>query len=226
MKTDLEIQKDVMDELKWHPILHDAEIKVSVKKGVVTLCGQVDTYGRKLAAENAARKVAGVKALAENIQIGVSPAYNTNDGVIAEAVLHALKWHTGIPEDSIKVKVENGIVMLEGEVEWDVQRNSASTAIQHLHGVKAVNNSITIRPKVSADDLAKKISEAFLRRAAIDAARITVSVSGNKATLTGKVRSFAEKEEAEDIVWAAPGVTSLDSKLIVEEPELMLQSHI
>lgn len=221
MKTDLEIQKDVMDELKWQPFLHAAEIGVSVKNGVVTLSGQVDNYGKKLAAENAARKVAGVKALAEDLQVGISPAYRKTDAEIAEAVLNALKWHTAIPDDRIKVKVEDGIVKLEGEVEWEFQRNSAKTAVQYLTGVRSVVNLVTVRPKVSADDLEKKISAAFHRSATIDAAKVNVSVIGNKAVLTGKVRSFAEKQEAEDAVWAAPGIFSLESKLQVAEPELV-----
>jgi len=221
MKTDFEIQKDVMDELKWQPFLHAAEIGVSVKNGVVTLSGQVDTYGKKLAAENTAKKVSGVKAIAEDIQVGVSPAYHKSDAEIAEAVLNALKWHTAIPDDRIKVKVEDGFVKLEGEVDWEFQRASAKTAIQYLNGVRMVNNLLTVRPRVSADDLEKKISAAFHRSATIDAAHVRVSVTGNKATLTGKVRSLAEKEEAADAVWAAPGIFVLDNRLTIEEPELV-----
>lgn len=221
MKTDVEIQRDVMAELKWQPFLHAAEIGVSVKNGVVTLSGQVDTYGKKIAAENATKKVAGVKAIAEDIQVGMSPAYRRTDSEIAEAVLNALKWHTAIPDDRIKVKVEDGIVKLEGEVEWEFQRNSAKTAIQYLNGVRLVNNMISVRPKVSADDLEKKISAAFHRSATIDAANIKVTVVGNRATLTGKVRSIAEKDEAADAVWAAPGIFSLDNQLTVQEPELV-----
>lgn len=221
MKTDLEIQKDVMDELKWQPFLQAAEIGVAVKNGVVTLSGRVDNYGKKLTAENAAKKVAGVKAVAEDIQVGISPAYRKTDAEIAEAVLNALEWHTAIPDDRIKVKVEDGIVKLEGEVEWDFQRNSAKTAIQYLAGVRSVVNLISVRPKISADDLEKKIKAAFHRSATIDAAKVNVDVIGNKAILTGKVRSLAEKEEAENAVWAAPGVFNLESKLLVEEPELV-----
>ncbi|MGN6394410.1 MAG: BON domain-containing protein [Mucilaginibacter sp.] len=221
MKTDVEIQKDVMDELRWQPFLQSSEIGVAVKNGIVTLSGQVDNYGKKLSAENAAKKVAGVKAVAEDIQVGISPTYRKTDAEIAAAVVNALKWHTAIPDDSIKIKVEDGVVRLEGEVEWDFQRTSAKNAVQYLTGVRSVINLITVKPKLSADDLEKKIRAAFHRSATIDADKVTVSVTGSKAILSGKVRSFAEKQEAEDSVWAAPGVLSVESKLIVEEPELV-----
>lgn len=221
MKTDLEIQKDVMAELQWQPFLHAAEIGVSVKNGIVTLTGQVDSYAKKLEAEQAAKKVFGVKAVAEEIQVGLSPAYRKNDTEIAAAVLHALKWHTAIPDDRVQVKVEDGFVKLEGEVEWAFERDSATNAVKYLTGVRSVSNLITIKPKVTVHELEKKIRAAFHRSATVDAEKITVTVEGNKATLTGKVRSFAEKREAENAVWAGPGIFSLDSKLVVEEPELV-----
>lgn len=221
MKTDVQIQKDVMDELKWQPFLHSSEIGVAVKDGVVTLSGQVDTYGKKLSAENAAKKVIGVKAVAEDIQVGISPAYRKTDTEIAGAVINALKWHTAIPEDSIKIKVEDGVVRLEGEVEWDFQRTSAKNAVQYLTGVRSVINLIVVRPKLNAEDLERKIRAAFHRSATIDSEKVAVDVIGSKAILSGKVRSFAEKQEAEDAVWAAPGVLSIESKLTIEEPELV-----
>lgn len=221
MKTDVQIQKDVMDELKWQPFLQSSEIGVAVKNGVVTLSGQVDNYGKKLSAENAAKKVAGVKAVAEDIQVGISPSYRKTDTEIAGAVISALRWHAALPEDRIKIKVEDGVVRLEGEVEWDFQRTSAKNAIQYLTGVRSVINLITVRPKLTVEDLEKKIRAAFHRNASIDSEKVTVSISGSKAILTGKVRSFAEKQEAEDAVWAAPGVFSVESRLAVEEPELV-----
>jgi len=221
MKTDLEIQKDVMAELQWQPFLRAAEIGVSVKNGIVTLTGQVDSYAKKLEAEQAAKKVFGVKAVAEEIQVGLSPAYRKNDTEIAAAVLNALKWHAAIPDDRIQVKVEDGFVKLEGEVEWAFERCSATNAVKYLTGVRSVSNLITVKPKVTVHELEKKIRAAFHRSATVDAEKITVTVEGNKATLTGKVRSFAEKKEAENAVWAGPGIFSLDSKLVVEEPELV-----
>lgn len=220
MKTDIQIQKDVMDELKWQPFLNSSEIGVAVKDGIVTLSGKVDSYSKKLSAERAAKKVVGVKAVAEDIQIGVSPAYSKTDTEIAEAVLNALKWHTSVPDDKIKIKVENGSVTLEGDVEWEYQRLSARTAIQNLSGVRSVINLLTLKPKLNPIELEHKIELAFRRNATIDASKIDVSTIGNKVILTGKVRSFAESEDAEDVAWAAPGVYTVENKLKIEEPAL------
>ena len=219
MKTDSQIQQDVMDQLKWEPYLNAAQIGVAVKNGIVTLSGQVDTYSKKLIAENAAKKISGVKAIAEDIQIGVSPAYNKTDAEIAEAVLNALKWHTAVQEEKIKVKVEDGYVRLEGEVEWNFQRKNAAAAIENLAGVRSVINLITVKPKITASDIQDKINEAFKRSATIDAGKITTEVIGSKAILRGKVRSFAEKEDAENAAWFAPGITAVESKIEIEVPE-------
>lgn len=220
MKTDYQIQQDVMDELKWEPFLNSSQVGVAVKNGVVTLSGQVDSYAKKLSAEKAAKRVSGVKAIAEDIQVGVSPINKRTDAEIAEAVYNALKWHTAVQEDKIKIKVEDGIVRLEGEVEWEYQRTAARTSIEYLSGVKSVINLITVKPRVSAYDLDNKISAAFQRHASVDSAKIRVSVSGNQVTLNGTVRSFAESEDAEDAAWAAPGVGSVVNNLSIEEPEL------
>lgn len=219
MKTDSHIQKDVMEELKWQPELNSSEIGVAVKNGVVTLSGLVDTFSKKLAAEKAAKKIAGVKAIAEDIQIGVSPSYNKTDAEIAAAVLNALKWHTAVQDEKVKIKVENGFVTLDGEVDWEYQRNNAKVAIQNLAGVRGVYNLICLKARNTPSDIENKIMSSFKRNAVTDAERITAEVIGSKVILHGTVRSLAEKEDALNAVWYAPGVSSVESKLQIEEPE-------
>jgi osmotically-inducible protein OsmY len=219
MKTDFKIQKDVMDEIKWEPFLNASEVGVSVKNGIVTLSGHVDSYAKKLAAERAAKRVSGVKAVAEEIQVGVSPTYRKTDTEIAEAVFNALKWHTAIQEEKIKIKVEDGVVKLEGEVEWEYQRTNAKTAVENLAGVRSVINLVTVKPKITPVDIQNKISSALHRSATVDAGKINVEVIGGKVVLTGNVRSFAEKEDAERAAWSAAGVTSVQSNLEIEIPE-------
>lgn len=217
MKSDLEIQKDVVDQLMWEPILNATEIGVSVKHGVVTLSGRVDNYAKKMAAEHAVRKVAGVKAVAEEILVGIAPDFHRTDTEIAEAVLCSLKWNLFVPEEDIKVKVEGGYVSLEGEVTWDYQRQFAKKSIEHLPGIKMVYNFITIKPVISPVNVKEKIAAAFGRSATIDAEKINVEVDGGKVTLMGKVRSFAEQQDAVDAAWAAPGVIEVVNRLELEE---------
>lgn len=221
MKTDNQIQQDVIDQLKWEPFLNAAEIGVAVHNGVVTLSGQVDSYLKKLNAERAVRKVAGVKAIAEDIQIRVSSTGKLTDTEIAQAALNALKWHSAVNEDRIHIQVENGIIRLEGEVEWEYQRAAARSAVINLNGVRSVLNLIAIKPRVNAIDLERRIESAFQRHASIDAAKIGVVVNDNKVILNGKVRSFTERDDAEDVAWAAPGVQSVENNLAVTTPELV-----
>jgi osmotically-inducible protein OsmY len=217
MKTDYQIQKDVMAQLNWEPLLNASRIGVAVKNGVVTLSGMVDTYTKKMEAEKATKKVNGVRAVAVDIQVGVSPIFKKTDTEIAESVLHALRLHTAVMEDRIRIKVENGVVTLEGEVEWEYQRKAAVHAIENLPGVRDVLNFIIVKPKILEKDLEQKINSAFHRNATIDAEKIIVETIGSKVILKGTVRSLAEKEDAEDAVWPAPGVTAVDNRLIVEE---------
>jgi osmotically-inducible protein OsmY len=219
MKTDLQIQRDVMDELKWEPFLDSAEIGVAVKNGIVTLSGIVDSYMKKLTAEKTAKKVAGVKAVAEDIQVGISPNYRKSDAEIAEAVINSLKWHSAIKDEKVKMKVEDGNVRLEGEVDWAYQKNNIQAMVQSLTGVRSVTNLITIKPLVTPSDIQQKIRAAFQRNAGINAGKITVTTLGSTVTLKGKVRSHTEKDDAESVAWAAPGVNSVENYLEVETPE-------
>lgn len=216
MKTDAEIQNDVMDELLWEPSLNAAEIGVAVKKGVVTLSGTLDSYLKKLAAEKAAKRVAGVKAVAEDIEVIYNGTFTRNDTQIAQAILENLKWNSALNEGKIKVKVENGIVTLDGEVDWDYQRTSAVNNISGMLGVKFINNNITIKSAPVSSDLKQKISAAFHRTATLDAEKIKLDISGNKVILRGTVRSWAEKNDAEKAVWAARGVSQIENNLVIE----------
>jgi osmotically-inducible protein OsmY len=221
MKNDAQIQKDVMAQLNWEPVLNAAEIGVSVKDGVVTLSGIVDTYTKKLAAERVAKGIAGVRAVAEDIQVGVSPYFRRTDTEIAEAVLNALKWHTSVNENKIKIKVEDGFVTLDGEVEWDYQRRAAKTAIENLSGIRAIYNFISVKPGASPVDIKKKISDSFHRMASVDSEKLSVDVIGSKAILRGRVHSIKEREDAADVAWAAPGIINVDNQLEVVVEELV-----
>jgi osmotically-inducible protein OsmY len=221
MKTDAQIQKDVMAQLHWEPVLNAAEIGVAVKDGIVTLSGIVDTYTKKLAAERAAKGIAGVRAVAEDIQVGVSPYFRRTDTEIAEAVLNALKWHTSVNESKIKVKVDEGVVTLEGEVDWDYQRRAARTAIENLNGVRTIYNFISVKPVASPGDIKKKISDSFHRMASVDSEKLSVDIVGGKAILRGRVHSIKEKEDAADVAWSAPGIINVDNQLEVDVEEFV-----
>lgn len=197
MKSESQIQRDVMEELKWEATINamsPAEIGVSVKNGVVTLTGIVDTYSKKMAAEKAAKKVGGVQAIANEVEVKLPGAFIRTDTEIAEAVLRALQWNTAIPDDKIKVKVEKGWVTLEGELEWEFQKRAAKNEVEDIMGVKGVSNLIKISSKsVTSEKVKEEINRAFGRNFYLDADKIKVQIDGNKAILTGEVRTLAEK---------------------------------
>jgi osmotically-inducible protein OsmY len=219
MKNDTQIQKDVMAQLNWEPVLDAAQIGVSVKEGIVTLTGIVDSYTKKITAERAAKKVAGVKGVAEEIQVGPSSIYNRTDSEIAEAVLNALRWHTAVMEDKVKIKVEKGVVTLDGEVEWEYQRSAAKLAIENLTGIRMVYNLISVKPRIVASDLKSRIKAALQRDALVDASHIQVEIAGSKVILSGTVHSLIEKEDAESAAWMAPGVSSVENRIMVHAQE-------
>jgi osmotically-inducible protein OsmY len=210
-RTDQEIQTDVLTELRWDLGTPAKDIGVAVKDGVVTLTGTVDTYLNKWRAEQAAHHVTGVTAVANDVTVRTIGERTDSD--IAAAAVHALKWNTSIPADKIHVTVDKGWVTIKGEVEWQYQKQEVERVIRPLWGVKGVSNLITVKPLASPADLKKKIEDALVRSAEVDAKSITVEVQGSKAILKGKVRSWAERQEAERTTWLAPGITQVDNQI-------------
>jgi len=213
MKSDEQIQQDVMDELKWQPFLKASEIGVAVKNGIVTLSGTVNSYSKKIAAENAAKSIKGVKAVAEDIQVLVRPDNSKSDADLASAVLNAIKWHSIAQEDKVQVKVEDGWVTLSGHADYEFQKTAAENAVENLLGVKGVVNNIIVVPQIETKDVKREIALAFHRSATLDSGNITIETQGDKVVLKGKVRSFAEKRDAAKAAWRAPGVRAVENKL-------------
>jgi len=216
MKNNAELQKDVQDAIKWEPLLSAAEIGVTAKDGIITLTGTVDSYIKKTEAEDAAKNVAGVKAVVEKIDIKLAHWGKTTDAEVANEVLRAFKWNWQVPNDKVKVKVEDGWVTLEGELHWNYQREAAKDAIKNLTGVKGVSNNIKIQSETH-DAIEKMDIESALRRNwSINDDDIDVEVSGTTVTLSGTVKSWYQRDEAEKIAWAAPGVWAVKNDLVVE----------
>jgi len=217
MKSDMQLQSDVLDELNWDPAVNAAQIRVEVKDGLVTLAGRVEHYAEKWAAEYAAKRVSGVKALAVEIRVEPTRFRELTDADLARAAENALKWHAHVPQNRIKVRVEKGRITLEGEVEKQFEREIALQVVLHLAGVTGVNNQIVLKPKVEPTQVKAKIEAAFQRSAIVDARRITVKAEGGKVILTGTVRTWVEYQDAERAAWAAPGVREVKNLLKIED---------
>jgi osmotically-inducible protein OsmY len=215
MKSDSEIERDVREELKWDPDLDAEDIAVSVKNGVVTLAGFTKSYTDRLEAEAAAKRVAGVLAVANDIEVRLPAIDQRPDPDIARDAVAAMKSALPISYDRIKAIVKGGWITLEGAVEWQYQKSTAETAVRKVKGVKGVTNVITVKPKLEPSELQRKIMEAFKRNAEVDANRITVEANGSEVILKGTVRSWIEREEAERVAWSAPGITRVDDRIVV-----------
>ncbi len=215
MKTDTQLQRDVLAELKWEPSVNAAKIGVEVKDGIVTLAGHVDSYAEKWDAERASQRVSGVKALATEIDVSLPGSSKRNDTDIARSAESALQWTTFLPKDSIKIMVEAGWVTLTGEVSWEYQRQSAAAAVRYLLGVTGVSDQILIKQKVTAGAVKTDIEAALKRHAHADAQKISVSVSGADVTLSGKVATWPERDMARHSAWGTRGVENVVDNMTV-----------
>ena len=213
--TDSDLKKNVELELNWEPSVNATDIGVAVKDGVVALTGQVDSYWERSAAERATGRVSGVKGLANDLEIRLPYASGRSDEDVARAALNRLDWSVTVPKDRVKVKVSQGWLTLEGTLDWQFQKEAAEEAVQNLLGVKGATNQIQVKPQISKAEVKGAIEAALKRNAVVDASRITVQTEGDTVILRGTVRSWIERDEAMHAAWRAPGVRSVDNRIMI-----------
>lgn len=216
MKTDMQLQRDVMDEVRWQPATRAAEVGVAAKDGVITLSGSVASYAEKLSVARAAERISGVRAVADELTVKLPDGSIRTDTDIAHSAVQALQWHMEVPDTRIKVRVAHGWITLDGNVDWQFQRNAAEHAVRYLAGVKGLFNHIVVQQAtVSPPDVRAGIDAALQRSAMVDASRVTVEALDGKVTLRGTLRSWAERQDAEIAAWAAPGVSKVEDLITV-----------
>jgi osmotically-inducible protein OsmY len=215
MKTEKQLLQDVTEELAYEPSLDEKEIGVAVSHGIVTLTGRVKSYSEKVAAVRAVERVSGSSAIVNELVVNPLKMFEHTDVDIAEAAGKALAWSSVLPPDRVKIRVERGWVTLEGELDWQFQREAAESAVHPLAGVRGITNLITIKPRVKAEDVKRQITAAFARSAALDAEAIKVEAHDARVTIKGRVHSWTERREAESAAWAAPGVVAVENDLAV-----------
>jgi osmotically-inducible protein OsmY len=214
-KTDTELKNDVLSELKYDPSVKVSDIGVLAKNGTVTLNGYATSYNEKWEAVHATKRVAGVKAIADDIELQLPASYHRNDSDIAAAAIVQINWSTTIPAGSVQAIVRDGWITLEGKVEWWYQKNAAGSLVRQMAGVKGVTNAITIESKATKKEVEMDIKSAFKRNSMLDAKHIGVETSGSNVILHGQVRNYSEYDEAERVAWSEPGISSVDNRIAV-----------